>query len=299
MGRNGGALVIILLMTIHWCPTLRCNAETPGSADERFHVGLSTSMFGDVKENDVKAAAKIWARTLYKERGVPIYEDVIIFENVEEVAHALRNRQVEAVVLQKQIRSERVVVSVYDGSYTEEYLLLVHKDSRIERVEDLKGRKLMFPIHPRMALAEYWLDIVLANGGHGPAPKFFNIEKLTKLPRAVLPVFFRQSDACVVTRRAFQTMCELNPQLGGSLKVIAASPKMVPGGFFFRSDASPSLRERTFASFEEVQKSPAYQQALILFQTQQLKVFPITILDETFALLAAHSRLIAASMEAR
>jgi hypothetical protein len=44
----------------------------------------------------------------------------------------------------------------------------------------------------------------------------------SKLAKAVPPVFFRQCPACVVTRNGFQTVCELNPQAGRQLKVIAS-----------------------------------------------------------------------------
>ena len=299
MGRNSSLFLAILVMTAFWCLTWQSYAAGPGSDDERFHFGLSTSMFYDVKENDVKAASRIWAQALFKEQGLPIHENIILFKDLEEMAAALRNKQVDAIglntyeywVLQKQIGSEKVVVAIYDGDYTEEYLLIVHKDSGIDRLADLRGRKLMFVTNTRMALAPFWLDILLAERGLGTASSFFNIEKPSKPQLAILPVFFHQKDACIVTRRAFQTMIELNPQLGRSLKVIATSPNVVPGGFVFRSDAPQSIRDKTLASFEYVNSSPAYQQALTLFQTQQLKVFPTSILDKSFELLATHSRM--------
>jgi hypothetical protein len=44
----------------------------------------------------------------------------------------------------------------------------------------------------------------------------------------VLPVFFRNMDACLVTRRAFDLMGELNPQIRAKLRILASSPRVTP-----------------------------------------------------------------------
>ena len=88
----------------------------------------------------------------------------------------------------------------------------------------------MFWQNSRMSLALAWLDIALFNDGCRPVAEFCRVEQNKKLTKVVLPVFFRQNDACVVTRRGFKTMSELNPQVGQQLRVLASSPNWCQAG---------------------------------------------------------------------
>src|SRR6185369_7062487 len=97
----------------------------------------------------------------------------------------------------------------------EEYLLLVHQDSNFGNLASLRGRDLLYYDNPVMCLSFPWLETVLASEGIPSATNFFHAEvpKL-KVSSAALPVFFRTADACLVNRRAFETLVELNPQVG-------------------------------------------------------------------------------------
>ncbi len=270
-------------------------------------VGFSSSMFTDVNENDAKAAVKAWAQVLAKERNIPIDPEARVLNGTEEISRALQSKLVDAVALTtdehsrlgRELLSSEFIVGVNDGRLTEEYVLLVHRDSGIERVGDLRGRSLNFFQNTRMSLASAWLDTLLVKDGLGRTSKFFGrVTQLNKLPRVILPVFFRQSDACVVTRRGFHIMAELNPQVGQQLKVLSSSPELVPAGFCFRRDYNNPLKERILAEFGKVHTTPAGQQVLTIFQSGRLEVHPISILNSSLELLASHSRLCAATNSA-
>jgi phosphonate transport system substrate-binding protein len=265
-------------------------------------------MFTEVNENDVKAAMKVWAQTLMRERGMPVDPQVSVHSGIEDLSSALRGKTVDAFsltteeywVLQREMHSSHVIVGVFGGRVAEEYVLLVHRESGFERVGDLRGRSVALFQNPRMSLASVWLDTLLLKGGLAPASSHFGrVTQVTKLPRVVLPVFFRQNDACVVTRRGFETMSELNPQVGRQLKAIAVSPELLPAGFFFRGDFSPSIRDRALVEFDRIHTTPAGQQALTVYQSERLSVQPISILDSSLELLENHRRLAAASRGAK
>jgi ABC-type nitrate/sulfonate/bicarbonate transport system substrate-binding protein len=65
-------------------------------------------------------------------------------------------------------------VGVFDEHLTEEYVLLVHRGSGIERIEDLRGRAIAFFLNQRMSLASVWLDTVLVKGGLERASSHFS-----------------------------------------------------------------------------------------------------------------------------
>ncbi|MCU0573590.1 MAG: phosphate/phosphite/phosphonate ABC transporter substrate-binding protein [Syntrophobacteraceae bacterium] len=287
-------------------PAYPASAGGPVSVDSSIpliHVSFSSSMFAAVNENDVKAAMKVWAHVLFKERGLPINPEISVLNGIQEISSALHGRRFDAIALttdeywalEGQMQSDQVIVGLFDGQVTEEYLLLVHRESGIERLADLRGRSIVMFHNQRMSLAAAWLDTLLTREGLGTASgSFGRVTRFNKLPLVILPVFFRQSDACLVHRRGFQTMAELNPQVSQRLKVLAVSPEMMPAGFFFRGDWSHPTKERVLAEFEKIHMTPAGQQALTVFQSGHLMVYPISVLNSAFELIETHRRLSAA-----
>jgi len=69
------------------------------------------------------------------------------------------------------------------------------------------------------------MDVLLWRSGLDAGETFFEeIQEVSKVSQAVLPVFFDQADACIAPMDAFRTMAELNPQLEEELWVIDTSP---------------------------------------------------------------------------
>ena len=263
-------------------------------------LGFSSSVVANVNENDAKAALKIWAQAIAKERGAYIPTEAQILNGEEAINRAVRQKLIDAVTMTTEeywtSGSERMstnaILGVNGGVTTEEYVLLVRTDSGFGGIKDLKGRSLAFCQNARDSLAPVWFETLLFKSGLGQTLQFCGrIVQGAKLSQAVLPVFFRQIDACVVTRRAFQTMTELNPQVGQQLRILASSPPLVPVVFLFRADYSDPARDEIIAEVEHVHSTVADQQVLTLFQCDSLQVCPISTLDNALELLATHARM--------
>jgi phosphonate transport system substrate-binding protein len=141
-------------------------------------------------------------------------------------------------------------------------------------------------------MAEPWLDTQLAKEGAKPTAAWLGkITKTTKLSHVVLPVFFHQCDACVAMRSEFETLCELNPQLGQQLQIIARSPEMVTAMFCFRADYAPAFKAKIFAGLEDLNKTPAGQQVLTIFESEKTAVEPASCLDSALEILALRAQL--------
>jgi phosphonate transport system substrate-binding protein len=111
----------------------------------------------------------------------------------------------------------------------------------------------------------------------------------------VLPVFFRQTDACLVDRQGFDTMCELNPQLGKQLRTLASSPRLITMVFCFRSAYSPPVKNEIVRAMEELYTTPAGQQILTVFQIDKMQIASDSDLDSARELLDAYEQLAAVS----
>lgn len=266
-----------------------------------FRIGFSAAVFGDVNENDASAAVRVWAQALAKERGIPADPQPKILRGLGEIASALTNRLIDAVnltaienwQLRNQVALQNYLVAVKGHSISEEYVVLVHRSSGIERLADLRGRKLAVLDGSRACLAPIWFDTILAEAGFGPAKEFCaQVNPVYKLTKAVLPVFFRQIDACLVTRSGFETMIELNPQTGQQLKILATSPPLVPVAFCFRGDYNSPVRQKLLDEVARWHTTPSGRQILTIFQSDQLREESPAVLDTAMAVLNQHQRLI-------
>ena len=268
---------------------------------ESFHIGFASSMFSDVNENDAKAAVKVWGQLIARERNVPTDPEPAIFKDIDAILRSLREKQVDALGittieydrLRREVDFAPIFVTYNAGRITEQYVLLAHRDGPVKSIAALRGRSLVLHTNPRACLAPLWLDTILVGHGHPTGARFAGmIARDTRLSKVVLPVFFRQADACVVTRSAFDTMAELNPQLARQLTVLAESPAMVPAVFAFRADYNPIFRENLIAGVNDLKKTPAGQQVLTIFHSEDIKVHPASCLDTALELIATHERLV-------
>ena len=275
-------------------------AKNTNRNDSVFRIGFSSMMFSDVNKNDAKAAVKAWAQTVARERGIETDPDPSILTGMDELAAALRSKQVDMVALLAEeyralnaaVPLAPLFVAYLNGKVEEELVLLAHRDSGIESVEDLKERRLIIHRNPRASLAVCWLDSVLLEKGLRSTAEFMGrVDENNKLSSVVLPVFFRQSDACLVTRSGFDTMSELNPQIGKTLKVLATSPKVVPVVLCFRADYAPAFKDKVLAGLRDLHLSPAGQQVLTIFHSEKLEEMPTSGLQSALDLLARREKL--------
>lgn len=278
------------------------------SASQPFRLAFSSSMFTEVNEGDARAAMKVWIMTLGKERGLPVDPDPHICRSLDELVRLGRDLQIDAFgfsttelpFLTRHFSFDRVALSSTHGKVTEEYVVLVHSASTSTNLANLAGKSLNILQSPRMSMGPVWLETELLAAGLGRMSNFFGrVTTLSKASAVVLQVFFRQADACIVNRNAFAILGELNPQLSKQLKVIAASPGLVPSVFGFRADRSTPLRNQIMAEMAEMAKSPAGRQILTLTQSDGVDGYPASQLDDTVAMLAKHEELCAAAAQAQ
>lgn len=180
------------------------------------------------------------------------------------------------------------------GGIRETYCLLVRSDSGFERVEDLRGHRIIVHRNPRASLSSFWLDDLLLEKGLGTAAEFMRVSDNTKLSAVILPVFFRQSDACLVTRNGFDTMSELNPQIGKGLRALATSPEVIPALLCFRGDYEPPFKAKILNALDELHQSPAGKQVLTIFRSERLRPIQPSDLQGAMDILDGHTRLLAA-----
>jgi phosphonate transport system substrate-binding protein len=263
-------------------------------------VAIGPGTWGGVNRNDASAAISVWAKAIMQQRGSSLNVQIRMFDTPEALGDALKRGEVDGVsmltdqflTLDPKLLSDTVYLVTKDHAATENYVLLTDRDTGLETVPGLAGRKLLVLDNARTALALPWLETELARGSLGPAKDFFRaITKIENPSKAVLQVFFHQADACLVTSNVFELACELNPQLHQKLRVLAISPAVVPGLFCFRSGYTPGIRDQMESAMMTLNQTPSGLQVLTVFQSDGMVKQPLASLDSTRQLLAEYQRV--------
>ena len=292
-GLAGCQALICLTMALH--PFALRGADAPAAV--RFRLAVSQAIIGaDVNEGDASLAMGAWRDAVVRQSGLLIDFSV---DTLPQLVRAVREQRVDGFTLTtleyvdvEKYASQALMVDDRNMNGGDDYLLLVHQDSSIRSIAALRGKTVNIYDNPRMCLAEIWLETLFAGANLGAPREFLGrLASFNKLSRVVLPVYFRQADACLVTRRGFSTMCELNPQLASKLRVVANSPKLIASVMAFHRDFAPEQRVRLQAALTDLNKTVAGQQALTLFESSQLVVVDSSVLRPSLELIKAHERL--------
>lgn len=270
-------------------------AQSRDDSLSMLRVGFSSAMFSELNENDARAAVKSWGQTIAREYGVPVEPQPTLLRDRNELREALSRPTVDAfgltILEYEEIREQAAVDPVFitflGGTTTERYLLLSQREGSVKEPSDLAGcRWILHQGPPRLCLARMWLESLMRERAPSEAADIMKSAlRETKVARVVLPVFFGQADACVVTRNGFDSICELNPQVAQRLRVVAQSEDLVPIVFGIRKDFRPSFRQDLVRGLRELHKTPAGQQVLTLFQSERILDVEASRLDPTLAFI--------------
>lgn len=280
--------------------SLRAETSIAEPDTKPFHLGFSIKLLSGLNVNEARAAVRTITAAISLEKDIPADPNPVITQTLDESEEALRSKTIDCLgmtlaefwALRGKISFDRYVFPCSQGSPEESYLLIVNKRSSIQSLHDLKGKKILIHSGSRTRLALPWLDVELAKANLSTTTNFFgSITEPEKTIKTVLPVFFHQAEACVVTRRSFETVIEMNPQIGRDLRILASSPAYVPLIIAFRSDFSATMKQAVIKECGIMHTSTYGQQGMLIIQTQQLIEHPISITAASLALLDEHAKL--------
>lgn len=224
-----------LIFTLIWLFAVRAFAA--GADEQVMRVGYQGRVTGLARE-DVTVAVELWAKQVTAQMGLTLRPQILFYADADETAAALARQEIDVISLsvsdfldlRERASLEPAFVALVDGeSWASEFVVLVRKDRNIGALSDLRGADVVIESPDRWrSLPALWLaDLVRDQASAEPTEFFGALDREDKAAPAILAVLFGRCQVAVVNRRAFQTMAELNPQVGNELAVLEQSPGML------------------------------------------------------------------------
>jgi len=247
----------------------------------KFHVniGFSTRAFVNVPREDIRVAVRILSQKVARKTVGSANSQ--IYDSISDIERDLKAKKLDAVALtpedflelSSRTPLEPAMVTATNKGHEVGLLLLARKDSHIRTFRELKNRAISIPAKVVQYGNMYftWVEILLMREGFQTTEGYFSSVSEARTPsRALMQVFFRQADVCVVTDQVLELATELNPQIGRELTVIARIDKLAGGIIVFRHDLQEDRKQKLREALLTIHEDQEGRQLFLLFQLNRL-----------------------------
>jgi ABC-type phosphate/phosphonate transport system substrate-binding protein len=276
--RHANLLVLLLALGL-----ILTTPPPSAGAGETYHsvVGFSHNTFMNTDKESSQAIARLWTGQVARKRGGTT--DTRILSSFTEIEREVRSKRVDLLILlpseylelKDRTPLEPLFVSAKKDEIFDRLVLIVRRDSGIRTMAHIKGKILLEQKGLASEGRNLWLDTLLMRDGVRDPERFFapGSRQVLKPSMAVMPVFFRKADVCLVTRSSLKLMAELNPQLNRDLMVLAESPRAPGSVIAVRRGLPPLHREALREILGALDHDLQGQQLLTLFRMSRLVPF--------------------------
>ena len=246
-------------------------------------LGLPFDVLDDLTRKDAQFAMDLWIKEIVqlmeKRTNISFNASAVFLENDIEQMGAAFNKEYDIFVLSGldyfdfnlEKFWEPVALTRTEGHFPEEYLVLTRKDTELKDIKDLSGKRIVFSKNQDERIILYWLDYFLHTNHLGRTKEFFELqETVSKDSKAILNVFFKKVDACVVGYNQFITMTELNPQIGRQLRIVLESPPFARGLVCLNKSLNKQVKKIVTEAVLELPKYQRGKQILAFFGQSNL-----------------------------
>ncbi len=291
-------IIICFIAALSLSATTQSENRAGEKSPTKIIMGYSILVFFDTNPMDANAAIVIWADVLIKlfreKYNLDTELFASVFNSIEEIEDALLKKKVDMLVLtsseyfllKDKYKLEPALAGIIDENFYSQYIMLTHNDLKINSVSDLSKKSLTHSKEKLNPLLIRWLNKLLAENNQPQRELFFskiNIEE--KDANAIYSLFFKRTDCAIVQKNVFETVCELNPQIKKSLKILASSPPIVLSLATYRKDSDTTSVKLFYDVAKNINSIKEGTNILKLFKTKRLVEINDKDLESTKKLL--------------
>jgi ABC-type phosphate/phosphonate transport system substrate-binding protein len=264
------------------------------------HAGLLEETFWGTNKQDAKLALEVLFRSLSKKANETYSVEVIVYRDLPSMVPDIRKGEIDLASLfcydyiriQDAGLMEPILVGVKNGTAYEKYCLVVRRDGAINNVRQLKNKSMTISLLGAGDNPCIWLDTLLMKKERKMSKEYFGaMKKVNNVKKALLPVYFGQADACVITSRSFATESEMNPDIGRKLMSIEESPELLSTIICIRSNFDPSLKDKLIKNAITVHENPDGKQVLSILRLDSIAQYEPDLIKSFLKLLKEYSTL--------
>jgi phosphonate transport system substrate-binding protein len=243
-----------------------------------------------VNTEDARMAVEMLMRDIMERRGNRFRIRLDFLMEFDQAAEKITTDRYDLVVLPgldylqiepKVALVPRLVLSRVNQP-TEPLVLVTRHNETLKSLTKKKMRILMVDVGRFGETAKLWLDTVLLEAGLGPSHQFFSEIRRTQKPsQSILPVFFGQVTACVITESALNVIKELNPQIERRVQILKRSGNLVTLLLCATPWADKKDVDMVVAEGLKAIHDPKSRQALTIVQMNRFYPFQPEYMDAT------------------
>lgn len=280
--KTGPTLIYILLVVFIALAPTQGFCYQKGVENEPFSavIGYSSSIFTHLVKENAQAAAKLWSNFVIRKKNGTA--ETRIFKNFSEMEKELKAGKIDLIILLSNeylgLKSRGLLEPLFISARGEElydtFILVTRKDSGIHSLRELKGKSFLQLSGSACEIHRLWFDMLMMKLGVREPEQFFSsLKEVIGPSQAIMPVFFKRADACILSRRSFEVIAELNPQLRNELQIIDGSTPVATGVICIRKSCNGRQREGLIEVLETLNRDVEGRQLLTLFRMNRLITF--------------------------
>lgn len=237
-------------------------------------IGFYLPAIRDANITDVRASLQFWAEEVG--RPYSLAARIEMSDDMTALRRGMQQGSINLVVAPGMEIAEAFAPGEIANGFVgvrdigqEGLALVTAGDSGIERVADLRARKVLHLGNDR--LARVFLGIQCLREFHAPCQDVVRLGEEKRDVLAIHKVFFGQADAALVSLNALLAAGELNPQVRQRLRVIAEWRARSLNFGMMSMRNSEDYRVRVQRSALDVARGPRGRQILELFKTDHME----------------------------
>lgn len=284
---------LVLILTLDSIPA-QCH-EAEESVVPRLFVGTYLpSLSDEINLSDIKISMEFWIVEIAKKFNITDAH-VFFFNDISDMRDAFEQRTIDMIVaapldIVRHFDINELSAGIIGNTHDENewsLVLLVNK-RKISDFMQLKGKRLLLPEGDE--LPQVYADFLTSQKTHLDSQHFFSsVSHKKKSSRLILDLFFGQVDATIVYRSFYETMVELNPQIGHDIDILETYPIKCKTFAFFNKHYP--YAEKIYPLLDKFPEAPRGKQLLEIFKTDRLSRSEVEDLESVVELYRQYNSM--------